>query len=296
MEDIRDDFRDNIRGKTELRSLLLDHFESLPGQQKVIAEYLLANLQEVPFLSVPALAKKVGTSEATVVRLAQRIGYSGFAEMKMALLELLRGSVLGESDGVEACPARDPEDDVLGAVARLEISNLERSVDAVDRRAFRRAAAAIFKADHIFTFGLGISAHLAELASYRLVQIGLRTTTLSTRFSSPLEQLVGLRPSDLLLTFSFPPYSKQTLQMVEQLGERSIPTLAITDRPTAPVASRARHVFAVRSDNMMFTNATAAATALVNALLTEVAVRHQGEAMEALSQINRILSEDRELI
>ncbi|MEO1085824.1 MAG: MurR/RpiR family transcriptional regulator, partial [Acidobacteriota bacterium] len=268
--------------------------ESLPGQQKAIAEYLLANLQEVPFLSVPALAKKVGTSEATVVRLAQRIGYSGFAEMKMALLELLRGSVLGESGAAQG--GQSAEDDVLGAVARLEAINLERTVDAIDRRAFRRAAAAIFKADHIFTFGLGISAHLAELASYLLVQIGLRTTTLSTRFSSPLEQLVGLRPSDLLLTFSFPPYSKQTLQMVEQLGDRSIPTLAITDRLTSPVATRARHVFAVRSDNMMFTNATAAATALLNALVTEVAVRHQGEAMEALSQINRILSEDRELI
>ena len=282
----------DIRDETELRSLLLDHFQALPGQQKAIAEYLLAHLEEVPFLSVPALAKKVGTSEATVVRLAQRIGYSGFAEMKMALLELLRGSVLGERTE----STKGPEDDVLEAVARLEISNLERSIEALDRRAFRKAAAALFKADHVFTFGLGISAHLAGLASYLLTQIGLRTTTLSTRFSSPLEQLVGLRPSDLLLAFSFPPYSKQTLLMVQQLEERSIPTVAITDRLTSPVAAHSRHVFAVRSDNMMFTNATAAATVLLNALVTEVAVRHQGEAVEALSQINRILAEDQELL
>ena len=282
----------NIQDETELQRLLLDHLETLPGQQKAIAEYLLEHLEEVPFLSVPALAKKVGVSEATVVRLAQRIGYSGFSEMKMALLELLRGSVLGE----RGAPQGSSEDDVLEAVARLEVSNLERSIEAIDRRAFRRAAAAIFKADHVFTFGLGISAHLAELASYLLTQIGLRTTTLSTRYSSPLEQLVGLRPSDLLLTFSFPPYSKQTLQMVQQLGSRSIPTLAMTDRLSSPVAPHSQHVFAVRSDNMMFTNATAAATVLLNALVTEVAVRHQGEAVEALSQINRILAEDRELL
>ena len=284
----------DIQDKTELRSLLLDHLDALPGQQKAIAEYLLAHLEEVPFLSVPALAKKVGTSEATVVRLAQRIGYSGFAEMKMALLELLRGSVLGER--AEPKKVQREPDDVLEAVARLEISNLERSIEAIDRRAFRKAAAAIFKADHVFTFGLGISAYLADLASYLLTQIGLRTTTLSTRYSSPLEQLVGLRPSDLLLTFSFPPYSKQTVHMVRHLEERSIPTVAITDRRTSPVSASCRHVFAVRSDNMMFTNATGAATALLNALVTEVAVRHQGEAVEALSQINRILSEDQELL
>ena len=281
------------QNETELGDRLRDHLPRLPAQQKALAEYLLDHLEEVPFLSVPELAKKVGTSEATVVRLAQRIGYSGFAEMKIALLELLRSSVLGESE--KRTPA-DPGDDVLEAVARLEITNLERSLEAIDRRVFRRAAAALFKADHVFTFGLGVSSILAEMASYSMTQIGLRATSLSPRFSSPLEPLVGLRPSDLLVCFSFPPYSKQTLQVARHLKERSIPTLAFTDRPSSPVALEARHVLAVRSDNRMFTNATAATTVLLNALVTEVAVRHQGATVEALSQINRILAEDPELL
>ena len=287
----------------ELGDRLRDHFHELPAQQKALAEYLLGHLEEVPFLSIPDLAKTVGTSEATVVRLAQRIGYSGFAEMKMALLELLRSSVLGESATGGAAGSRSggaepigPKDDVPAAVARLEVSNIERTVEGIDRRAFRRAAAAIFKADHIFTFGLGISSHLAEMAGYLVTQIGLRATNLSTRFSSPLEQLVGLRPSDLLICFSFPPYSKQTVLMARHLRERSIPVLAVTDKASSPVAVEAKHAFAVCSNNMMFTNATAAVTVLLNALVTEVAVRHQGEAVEALSQINRILADDPELL
>jgi hypothetical protein len=47
---------------------------------------------------------------------------------------------------------------------------------------------------------------------------------------------------------------------------------------------------------MMFTNAVAAVTVLINALSTEIAASHREEALAALSQINRVLSEDEALV
>jgi hypothetical protein len=47
---------------------------------------------------------------------------------------------------------------------------------------------------------------------------------------------------------------------------------------------------------MMFTNAVAAVTVLINALATEIAASHREEALAALSQINRVLSEDEDLV
>jgi hypothetical protein len=55
-------------------------------------------------------------------------------------------------------------------------------------------------------------------------------------------------------------------------------------------------VLAVKSDNMMFTNAIAAVTVLFNALATEIATRHRGEAIEAISHINRVLTEDADVV
>ena len=46
---------------------------------------------------------------------------------------------------------------------------------------------------------MGVSAHLAEIAAYTLTQIGLRATCLSTRFTSPREQLLGLKPGDVVV-------------------------------------------------------------------------------------------------
>lgn len=279
-----------VQSETDLRELVREHAADLPPQQRIIADYLLEHLQTVPFLSVPELARRSGVSDATVVRFAQRIGYAGFSELKMELVELLQGRL---ANGRPA-PAAD-DADVLEAVARLEIANVRRTIDSTHRESFRDVAEAVFSARHTFAFGMGVSAHLADLACYALTQVGVRATPLSTRFSSPREQVVALRNGDLLLAFSFPPYSRPTLEMLGDAAGRGIATVAVCDRLTAPASQLARWTLPVKSENMMFTNAIAAVTVLLNALATEIATSHRSEALEALAQINRILAGDPEV-
>jgi len=281
-----------VEHESDFRELVVKHAAGLPPQQRAIADYLVEHLQTVPFLSVPELAQRTGVSEATIVRFAQRIGYGGFSELKMELVDLLQER-LGGADEAER---REPGDEVLEAVATLESGNIRRTVEGLDRVVFSAIADAVFRAEHTFTFGMGISAHLAELAAYTLVQIGVRATTLSTRYSSPREQLVAMRPSDILVGLSFPPYSRQTLEMLEEARDLGAATVAVCDRLTAPAASLARWALPVKTDNMMFTNAVAAVTVVFNALATEIATSHRGRAIEAFSRINRILVEDADVI
>lgn len=283
---------------TDFQKLVLQHYDELPPQQKLIADYLLEHLRELPFLSVPELSERCGASEATVVRFAQRLGYDGFSGLKAALSETLRHKVV-RSAGLPAAAealARTPKHDTLVAVAHNEIANIQKSIEDLDREAFQHAAVGLFKADHIYAYGLGISAYLADLFIYLVTQLGMRGTTLSTRHSSPLEQLGPLRPADLLVLFSFPPYSRQTVDVAAHLAERGIPTIAICDRLTAPVAKTARFVLPVRTDNMMFTNSFAAASVLLNALTTEVALRNRDQAADAVARITRILEDDDNLV
>ncbi|HSM51695.1 MAG TPA: MurR/RpiR family transcriptional regulator [Thermoanaerobaculia bacterium] len=281
-----------LRSEADFRELVLGHLGELPPQQQAIAAFLLEHLGEVPFLSVPTIAQQTGASEATVVRLAQRLGFDGFSEMKGALLELVRERLAAP----RAALAANGEAELLASVARLEQGNVQRLVERLSPADFRAAAAALFKADHVYLFGMGISSLLSELAAYLMTEIGLRVTALSTRFSSPREQLVALRASDLLFAFSFPPYSRQTLDLLAEAAQRGLPTVVVTDRPDAPAAASARHVLAAPTDNMLLTNAVAAVTVLLNALVTEIAVRHQGRAVDALTRINRILAEEEDVL
>ena len=274
---------------SDVRDRILDHVDELPPQQRAIADYLLEHLDTVPFLSVPALARRVGVSEATVVRFGQRIGFSGFAELKTALVELLQERLGVETDehGVA-----DFGEDLLEAVASHETRNIRRTVDSIDRELFAAVAERVFAAGQVYTFGMGISAHLAELAAYTLVQIGIPAHPLSTGYSSPREQLVTLRGDDLLLVVSLPPYSRQSLEMVADAADAGAATVAFCDRLTAPAARRADLALAVRSDNLTFTNAVAAMTVVINALATTIATRHRDEAIDAFTRIGRVLADD----
>jgi DNA-binding MurR/RpiR family transcriptional regulator len=277
-----------------LRDRLLSHVNQLSRQQRLIAEYLLDNLQEVPFLSVPQLAQLAGASEATVVRLCKSIGFDGFSDMKMAVVENLREEMHGPAAGGERPPGAAT--DVLEAVAELERHNIRTTLDGIDRAAFDRAAELLCNAGHIFTFGLGISAHLAELAAYLFTEHGLRANHFSTRFTSPREQLVAMRESDVLVLFSFPPYSRQTLELLEEASGRAMKSIAVTDRLSAPAAATASETLVVSTHGMTFTNATSSTNVLLNALVVEIASRHRGDTVDALSRINRILRDRQDLV
>lgn len=277
-----------------LRQRLLTHIPSLSRQQKLIAEYLLDNLQEVPLMSVPQLAKRSGASEATVVRLCQSIGFSGFSDMKMEVVEILREEMHSQvSPGTIAATEAS---DVLEAVAELERHNIASTLASIDRGAFRSVAATLFQADHVFTFGLGISAHLAELAAYLFTEHGLRANCIGTQFTSPREQLVTMRKGDVLVAFSFPPYSRQTLEVIGEACKRGMKTIAVTDRLAAPSVPISDESLVVSSHGMTFTNTTSSTNVLLNALVVEIASQHKGDAVDALSSINRILRDRGDLV
>jgi len=282
----------NQDSTTDVRDRILEHVDRLPPQQRSIADYLLEHLDTVPFLSVPELARRCGVSEATIVRFGQRIGFTGFAELKMALVDLLQ-SRLGVGED------HDPGDlgeDLLESVATQEGRNIRLTVENIDREVFAAIAELIFSADHVYTFGMGISATLAELAAYTLVQVGVAAHPMSTGFSSPREQLVALKKTDLVLVISLPPYSRQSLELVDAAAEAGAATVVLSDRLIAPPARRAELSLAVKSDNLTFTNAVAAMTVVINALATDVAARHPDEAIDAFAKISRVLNTDPDVL
>lgn len=277
---------------SSLRERIVQHGAELTRQQRVVADFLLDSLDEAPFLSILEVAERTGASEATVVRLAQRIGYKGYAGLKMALVEALREERESGRSAVPSVTAEAP----LAVVARLAQHNIETTLASVVPADFEAVARSLSEADHLFTFGLGISAHLADLAAYLFTEHGMRVNSLTTRYTSPREQLVALRPGDAVMAFSLPPYSRETLEVLREARERGAVTVVITDRATAPAVSLVEHALTVSCQGMTFTSTTASIDVLLNALVLAIGALHQEESLAAISSINRILEGDGNLV
>ena len=70
---------------TQLQNLLMERAHTMPNKARRVAEYLLANMREASFRSIGDIADELKVSKAQLVRVAQMLGFSGYAELKNCL-------------------------------------------------------------------------------------------------------------------------------------------------------------------------------------------------------------------
>ncbi|MCG8419520.1 MAG: MurR/RpiR family transcriptional regulator [Proteobacteria bacterium] len=266
---------------SSVRRAVEDHYTRLTAQQKRTADYLLSHHRTAFSLSVNELARQAGVSEATVVRFAREIGYAGYQEMRSALMDEVKRDLTPEDRFAVERPPSDPGDTVA-RVADSEVENITRTVAELDSKEFRRFVARVRKARHVATMGLGASSMLARFAQYLLFQIGVRAHYLSRDALTLAEQVAILPQRSILWVFSFPPYSKQTVEATTRASEQNIPILAIIDSVRSPLHPFASATLHACSDNVLFTNAMSSAMVLINAVVTDLALSDKTRALDQL--------------
>ena len=94
-----------------------------------MAEVVLADPSVAAFATVAELGRRAGTSGATVVRLADRLGYEGW----VGLQDAVRAEVDQQLRPAAVRIRERTTSDVLSATAAREAENVHRTLDAVDR-------------------------------------------------------------------------------------------------------------------------------------------------------------------
>ena len=273
----------------DLKALIQSRYPSLPGNQRKIADYLIQHLQEAPFLTVIDLERRTGTSRATVVRFARSLGFAGFQELRSRLVGSLQTQLI--PGAAFPVPAGRGNGDTLTLVAQQDVSNINLTISQLERESFADIAGMILRAGRVHTAGLGISSLMAQILAYSLNQVAVRALPFVHDYETFMEQLAFVSSHDLLIVFSFPPYSRETIDLARAAEARKIPVVALTDRVTSPVSFHATRVLAIRSQNMLFTNSFSAISVVINALVTEVALQNRVKALRLQRQIERLLKD-----
>ena len=275
------------RGSPDLEALIKRKYPELPENQRKVADFLIQNIREAPFLSVMEIEGRSGASKATVVRLAQSLGFSGFLEMRGKLIQ----GVQSQMRITEMFPllAGTSREETLTAVADQDVRNINQTINQLDRKVFADVARMILNASRVYTLGLGISSLMARILAYSLSQVAIRSTSLVHDYETFIEQIHLFDRSDLIIAFSFPPYSKETIEVVRAAARRKTRVVAVTDRVTSPVSLYAARVIPVVSQNMLFTNSFSAISVIINALTTEVALLNKAKALKNLKESEKLL-------
>jgi len=267
----------------EIKEQIISKYNSFPQNHRKIADYFINNFDKIPFLNVLDLSKAAGTSVASIVRFSQRAGFKGFNELR----DEITGSLRKELSNKQIFPLIEKhkiKKDLLTEVANLDIKNINNTLNLIERKTFDFVIDRILKSERVFTAGLGISYLLAEILAYQLTQVGVSSSILNHTHTVFNENILFLNSNDLLMVFSFPPYSKETIEAAKFAQERKIDVIAVTNQPAAPVTFFSKANLLVKSENMLFTNSFAAISVLINALATACAIKDRQRAKRILKE------------
>ena len=149
------------------QELLVDNRVRLTPSQGRIMQYIVDNYEEAIFLTASQLAHSVGVSEATVVRLAQALGFDGYPGMQRKFREGLQNRLSTVTRLEHTVDHVGQVGDVVVKVLQEDIQNLSQTLRNLPIEVFEQAVTDIEKAKRIFVVGLrGAHAPALTLATY----------------------------------------------------------------------------------------------------------------------------------
>jgi DNA-binding MurR/RpiR family transcriptional regulator len=192
------------QGITDLRRRIREHWDHLsPGAQEVCRLLVEITPEQLLYKSAVELGTETRTSNATVVRALQSLGYAGLAELKSAV----------------AGPFTDQTPPEVRARRRIEATggNLRDIWDKVtnewiDRitlmrgesapQDYERAVDLLLGAREVVPFGFGSSFVAADHLTLKLRRLGRRARTIrSSGFGLP-DDLLGIERGDVVVAFA----------------------------------------------------------------------------------------------
>jgi len=243
-----------------------------------MADHVLAHPLEVATQPIDELANSVGVSVATANRFARALGFDGYANFRaelvrgfealLAPVEQLRGNLAQPSTVAE----------VFAASLEEAQHNVEATRKSLDYAACEEAVRRTLAARTVSVVGFGASGWLAGLLAHGLDSYCADVRTLAGvgGVSSAARALIRSGPEDLLIAIAFPRYLVDTVTLAKTARARGMQVLAITDRPTSPLAPLANVALYAQTSSRYRPNCETGALALVEALTSAVALRAPG--------------------
>lgn len=271
-----------------IATILSNRRIKLTDAQRRTVQYMTDHYEESIFLTASKLAKKVGVSEASIVRLAQALGFDGYPALQQKLRSNLQDRLTTVTRLEETVKHIRTDGDILSSIMQQDIRNLSETLQDISLETFHQAVADMKNAKHIFVVGLrGAHAPALVLAIY-LRFLGKQSSPVIPGYGDVWNTLHGMNREDLVIGISLPRYTRLTVEILEYAKEKGARVGAITDSFISPLAHHADWVLPVHSRLDSFIESFTAAMSLVNALLTELSVQNPDETRKALK--------DRELV
>lgn len=212
-----------------------ENFDKFTKTQKKIANYICENYRQIAAMSVQELAHVLDTSDATVIRFAQTMGYKGYLDLRE---EIKAENQLYYSPGSrfnrffdKEMHVSDIDKDNYSLVDKMADNDIEchkEFYDTFDRKLLDKVVEEINKADNIHVVGFGVDSLMATFLEWYLGLMGYRTFCYSDGGFATARRFGSISNNDLVIIFSTPRHLKIEKSIIEAANNAGACTVCIS--------------------------------------------------------------------
>jgi DNA-binding MurR/RpiR family transcriptional regulator len=274
---------------TSLVERVAARLDELSPAERRVASFLAEHPEEAAFVSAADVAAQLGTSDATVVRAVQSLGYSGLPELKRELVNALMSRAtpalrLGRSmEQIGDSPRA-----ALDSAFAMQLDLLEEARRTLRPESFVRAVDTIRAADRTHVMGIGPTGAMAGYLAMRLVRFGYPAVSLTETGMLLADALLGFQPGDALVVLCYGQVLREIDVALNHAQQVGVPVVLVTDSLGAALADRvAVTLSASRGAAGMWSTITTTAV-LMDALLFGVAIADRPKSLASLETLNEL--------
>ncbi len=250
---------------------LTERIEQLSNKRQEVIRPILEHPREYVLLSIRALAKRLKTDPATIVRIVQGLGFENYRQFQRHLHELALAfatSLDTMQQMQQSVNASQPAQPAAATVLR-DLKNLQGLKNSIDDARFTRLAKRVYSSRRIIILAGDLASVIAEYLAYQLNILGL-PVFLATSHGPITHTVRSITKQDLVIAISFRRGLRPTVEGVEQARLRGAYCVGITDTYVSPLARTCHELFLASVDSLSFGASYTAPMALANAMLASV--------------------------
>lgn len=209
--------------------------------EKSVLRYILKNPREAASMDIHTLAAKGYCSASTLVRICKKNGFSGYRQMRQALIEELgfRSSVPKNN-----FDAGLSDQGVVEHILYEDIKGIQNTFSLLDLDTLEKVVALMSESASICLFGIGASFLVMRDFAMKCVRINKQVTI----FEDVHMQMIvasNILPGQLCVIASYSGQTQEMLKIAESIRERQGTLVVITQYSQNDLASMADYVLYV---------------------------------------------------
>ncbi len=252
--------------------------EIFPAERKV-ADFVLGHSEETVAFNVSELAKASEVSDATIIRMCQHLGYSGYYQFRLALSRDVGKKKLQE-DTVQ------PSGNGLAALFERYAAAVSAVGHSLDPKVLLECVREMKDAGFVHIVAVGNTTSVASYLSFRLERLGIRCTC-GLMPETFMNHIHLARAGDTILAITKSGSSKRVLDGLKLAKEKRLRTIVITAHLPSPAAELGDYVLECSSGEKesrlltghgkgySYLNEFVTVETLVNILANEAGVRER---------------------